>query len=179
MAERDDLQAAFTAALALLKGKQHKFVLEYLQDLHGQNAAIRAGYSVDTARSQASRMLTFVNIRAAVDAGMALYAMPAPEVLYRLTEQARATMDDFLDPAGDIDLHRAREQGKLHLIKTRATTKEGERIELYSAQEALALLGKYHKLFTEKVEHSGHIDVSKLSDDELRAIAEGQGPSRT
>jgi hypothetical protein len=32
-------------------------------------------------------------------------------------------------------------------------------------------MGKHHKLFTERVEHSGTIDVSTLSDDELRAIA--------
>jgi phage terminase small subunit len=90
------LQEQFDAALAELKGKQRKFVLEYLHDLHGQNAAIRAGYSEATARSQASRMLTNVNIRAALSAGMALAAMPAPEVLYRIREQATATADDFL-----------------------------------------------------------------------------------
>lgn len=82
--------------MAALPAKQRKFVVEYLVDLHGQNAAIRAGYSAETARSQASRLLTNVNIRAAINAGMQAYAMPKPEILHRLAEQARGSMADFL-----------------------------------------------------------------------------------
>lgn len=40
---------------------------------------------------------------------------------------------------------------------------------------ALELLGKYHKLFTERVEHSGKIDVTKLTDEELQRIVEAEG----
>jgi phage terminase small subunit len=96
MSDQATLQQTFDAALAELKGKQRKFVVEYLQDMHGQNAAIRAGYSEATARSQASRLLTFVNIQAAIQAGMALYAMSAAEALYRLTDHARGDMSDFV-----------------------------------------------------------------------------------
>lgn len=96
MADEPNLQAQFDAALAELKPKQRTFVQEYLHDLHGQNAAIRAGYSKATARSQASRLLTNVNIRAAVNLGMQLVAMPAPEVIARLSDEARADMADFL-----------------------------------------------------------------------------------
>jgi len=71
-------------------------VLEYLHDLHGQNAAIRAGYSAKTARSIASENLTKPNLAAAVAAGMALQAMPASEVLARLAGHARGDMSDFL-----------------------------------------------------------------------------------
>lgn len=152
-------QAVFDAALAELKGKQRRFVEEYLRDLHGQNAAIRAGYSKETARSQASRMLTNVNIRQAVNAGLSLYAMPPDEVLARLASHARGSIADLLNDAGDIDLKGAREQAVLHLVKARSVTKEGERIELYDAQAALALLGKHHGLFTDKVEHSGSVDI--------------------
>lgn len=42
---------------ALLTPKQQRFALEYLQDLNGKQAAIRAGYSEATAESQASRLL--------------------------------------------------------------------------------------------------------------------------
>ncbi len=85
--------------------------------------------------------------------------MPATEVLARIAEQARGTMDDFLDEAGDIDLKRARERGKLHLVKSRAVTKEGERIELYSAQSALELLAKHHGLLTDNIAISGDLTV--------------------
>jgi phage terminase small subunit len=38
--------------------KQLRFVEEYLKDLNGTQAAIRAGYSARTAAVQASRLLT-------------------------------------------------------------------------------------------------------------------------
>jgi len=41
---------------------QEKFVDEYLIDLNATQAAIRAGYSIKTARSSASRLLTKDNI---------------------------------------------------------------------------------------------------------------------
>jgi len=47
------------------KGKnlQQKFVDEYLVDLNATQAAIRAGYSIKTARSQGQRLLTKVAIQ--------------------------------------------------------------------------------------------------------------------
>ena len=49
---------------------QWRFVNEYIIDLNGTQAAIRAGYSPATAKSQASRLLTNVNVRAAVTAAI-------------------------------------------------------------------------------------------------------------
>lgn len=45
-----------------LTDKQEMFCREYLVDLNATQAAIRAGYSDKTARSQANRMLTNVDI---------------------------------------------------------------------------------------------------------------------
>ena len=47
--------------------KQKRFVEEYLIDLNATQAAIRAGYSPDTAKSIGSENLTKPDIRAAVD----------------------------------------------------------------------------------------------------------------
>jgi phage terminase small subunit len=49
-----------------LTSKQKCFVEEYLIDLNATQAAIRAGYSEKTARSQGQRMLTNVDIAAAI-----------------------------------------------------------------------------------------------------------------
>ena len=49
-----------------LTPKQERFVAEYLIDLNATQAAIRSGYSEKTARSQGQRMLTNVDIVAAV-----------------------------------------------------------------------------------------------------------------
>lgn len=47
-----------------LTAKQQRFVDEYLIDLNATKAAIRAGYSANTAEQQASRLLTNVKVRA-------------------------------------------------------------------------------------------------------------------
>jgi phage terminase small subunit len=39
---------------------------------------------------------------------------------------------------------------------------------------ALELIGKTHSLFTDKIEHSGHIDYQRMSDEELKELA-GRG----
>lgn len=52
-----------------LNPKQERFVAEYLKDLNATQAAIRAGYSARTATEQASRLLTNINVAAAVAAG--------------------------------------------------------------------------------------------------------------
>jgi len=46
--------------------RQGLFVREYCKDLNGTQAAIRAGYSVDSAKEQASRLLSNANIQAAI-----------------------------------------------------------------------------------------------------------------
>ena len=51
-----------------LNPKQERFVAEYLVDLNGTQAAIRAGYSPHTAVVQGSRLLGHAKIRAEVDA---------------------------------------------------------------------------------------------------------------
>lgn len=50
-----------------LTDKQLRFVLEYMIDNNGTQAAIRAGYSPNTAESQASRLLRNAKVRAEVD----------------------------------------------------------------------------------------------------------------
>jgi phage terminase small subunit len=55
-----------THGTAKLTPKQQRFVEEYLIDMNGTQAAIRAGYSERTACEQASRLLANVKIQEAV-----------------------------------------------------------------------------------------------------------------
>lgn len=57
-----------------LTPRQAAFVREYLVDNNGAQAAIRAGYSSDAAKEQAARLLTNVNVKAALDEAMAARA---------------------------------------------------------------------------------------------------------
>ena len=57
--------------MAKLTEKQKRFCDEYLIDLNGTQAAIRAGYSVKSARSQANENLKKSYIRDYIDARLA------------------------------------------------------------------------------------------------------------
>src|SRR5271169_5434711 len=50
--------------------KQARFVEEYLFDVNGKAAAIRAGYSPKNAEVQASRLLSYVKVRLALQDAM-------------------------------------------------------------------------------------------------------------
>jgi phage terminase small subunit len=51
-----------------LNQKRQRFVAEYLTDGNGTQAAIRAGYSARSAKVIASQLLTFADVRAALQA---------------------------------------------------------------------------------------------------------------
>ncbi|MFZ6727357.1 terminase small subunit [Undibacterium sp. MH2W] len=53
-----------------LNKKQNEFVKQYLIDLNGTQAAIRAGYSANTANEQSSRLLANVNVQRAIQVAM-------------------------------------------------------------------------------------------------------------
>lgn len=147
-----------------LSNKQEAFVNEYLTCWNTAEAARRAGYSAKTARQQGSRLLTNVDIQAAIAARLDELKMGADEVLTRLTDHARGTMRDFLrvDKGGEpvLDLRKAAETNRLHLVKkfkktTRTIKNMTEtvvEIELYDAQAALVQLGRHHRLFADRLE---------------------------
>lgn len=148
-----------------LNNKQRAFIAEYLRDFNATQAAIRVGYSAKTARAIGSKLLTKVDIAAAIQAELSERAMGADEVLQRLAEHARGDMGDFLSidsMSFSLDLEKAKELGLTRLIKkvkdrvVMTSNKDGEEtethtleVELYDAQSALVTLAKVHRLFTE------------------------------
>lgn len=64
-----------------------------------------------------------------------------------------------------VDLAYAAAHDKLHLI--RSYNADDNKVELYSAQAALELLGKHHKLFTDKVELAGAMGLAVVTSDDL------------
>lgn len=143
-----------------LSKKRQAFVEVYLTCWNAAEAARAADYSEKTARQQGSRLLTNVDVQAAIAQRLAELKIHADEVLVRLTEHARGSMADFLviPDKGDakLDLKAAAKKGKLHLVKKfkRTTGEHGTSIEfeLYDAQAALNTLARHHKLLTDKVE---------------------------
>lgn len=162
-----------------LNNRQRAFVEHYLRCWNASESARLAGYSVNSARSQGVRLLTDANIQAEITRRLAELKASADEVITRLTDHARGTMEDFIviGEGGDasINLNQARERNRLHLVKKlkskRRKLKDGNlefetEIELYDAQNAIVQLGRHHKLFTDKVED----DRVKALIDELADI---------
>jgi phage terminase small subunit len=79
-----------------LTPRQQRFVAEFLVDLNATRAAQAAGYSAKTARQAGSRLLTNVDVSAAVAAGQAVHLDRLALTKQRvLQEYARIA---FLDP---------------------------------------------------------------------------------
>lgn len=89
-----------------LTDKQEMFCREYLVDLNATQAAIRAGYSEKTARSQANRMLTNVDIEKRIQELMNNRSdrldVDADYVLKRLVEIDQMDVLDILTENGDL-----------------------------------------------------------------------------
>lgn len=147
-----------------LSPKQERFVQEYLVDLNATQAAIRAGYSKQSARVQASRMLTKANVQDAIAAGKARLLDDADSrarlVLDGLRRIAEANILDYLDlsdpkrPAFDLgkitrDHGTVIEQVSLHPRTGRP------HIKLYDKVAAFGHLGKFEGLSKERLEHTG------------------------
>jgi len=145
-------------ALSKLTDKQQAFVYEYIKDLNGTDAARRAGYkgTDNTLAVIAHENLRKPKIRAAIDQLLRERALTAAEVVSRLTDQARGIPEDCFTVFGTmiaVDFEKLREHGLLHLVKKVTYGRDGRpTIEFYDAQSALQLLGKYHKLFTDRVQ---------------------------
>jgi phage terminase small subunit len=89
-----------------LTPKQQRFVEEYLVDLNGTKAAIRAGYARSGARTEGARLLANANIQAAVGTAKADRAertgINAAWVLDRLRDEVEADLADLYDEYGAL-----------------------------------------------------------------------------
>lgn len=140
--------------------KQAAFVREYLVDLNGTQAAIRAGYSPRTANEQAARLLANASVAAAVQEAMDKRAerteLTADYVLFGIREVAERCMEraPVMIGRGESRMQAVDDEGR-HVWTFDAT----------GANKAFELLGKHLKLFTEKVEHSGEMSINVLPED--------------
>lgn len=141
-----------------LTSKQAMFVLEYLKDMNGTQAAIRAGYSIDTAGIIASQNLKKLNISKAIKLQMDYRAkrtlISADYVLSRMKDVAERCLQ--AEPVMYFD----KESGEWK----QETTAEGNPVYQFDsggANKALENLARNQKLLTDKTE-LGNADGSNL-----------------
>lgn len=167
----DDQEPGESRSTPKLTRKQQKFVDEYLVDLNGTQAAIRAGYSVDSARFIATENLSKPYIAAAIDVAMAASpGITRTRIVNELALIGFANMLDYmqLGPNGEATINFSaltREQAAAigEITVDEYTDGKGEearpvkrmKFKLSDKQSALEKLGKALGMFKERHEHSG------------------------
>lgn len=157
-----------------LNFRQAAFVNEYLVDLNATQAAIRAGYSKETAAVIGHENLRKPNIREAIQKAMDIRAertkITADRVIAELGKISFVDVRKIVTNTGhlqnlqDIDDETAAAIQSVELV-TRQTGEEDEngrkivesvhKIRLVDKKGSLDTLAKHLKLLTDKVEHSG------------------------
>jgi phage terminase small subunit len=175
LAERSLIDALDERGI-VLPVKRLRFVVEYLVDLNGTKAAIRAGYSPHTAESQAARLLGNVKVREAVGIGQARMLEAADITALRvLRELGRVA---FVDARQYFDRNNVRAVGELSadlgaavagfevVIKNVSggdgVTDTIHKFKLCDKLKALELLAKHHGLLRDIVEHQGRVTLEEL-----------------
>lgn len=163
--------------MALTK-KQKLFVEEYLIDLNATQAAIRAGYSPDTAKEIGCENLTKPNIRNAIDKAMAdrsrRTGINQDRILMELAKIALVNPEKVVnfDEATIREDAQPEDLAAVASVKVkRFPTKDGEGIEreikFYDKTKALDLAGRHLGMFKDKVEISGSLETEKTKLDDL------------
>lgn len=145
-----------------LNEKQKRFVAEYLIDLNATQAAIRAGYSEETAYSQGQRLLKHVEVAQEIDAKRK-----------RLAFKTEINQEWVLNNLKNV----AERCMQAQEVLNREGEPTGEyKFDSSGANKSLELIGKHLGMFSENHKHQ-HFDMSKCTDEQLRAIASGKSVS--
>ena len=164
--------------------KQKRFIEEYLIDLNATQAAIRAGYSPDTAKSIGSENLTKPDITAQIARAMAERSrrtgVNADRVIMELAKIAFVNANDVIDPKTATIKEGAlpEDTAAIQSVKVKTFGEDGLEREIKMADKlkTLELLGKHLGMFRDKLEVSGTLETEKTKlDDLLQQMRGGDG----
>jgi phage terminase small subunit len=161
--------------MAKLTAKQQKFCEEYLIDLNATQAAIRAGYSTNTAKDIGCENLSKPNIRACIDAAIAERSkrtgVTADRVVRELARIAFVNAPDVIDTKYATVKPDATEDDTAVIASVKVKVSAGENSESVEREikfadkiKALELLGKHLGMFTDNINISGDMGVQIVND---------------
>lgn len=187
MEKLTDKQRVFADAMGKLPEKLQIFVNEYLIDLNATRAAIRAGYSAKTAHSQGSRLLNNVDVKDALQAGMAARSertgINQDKVLESIANLA------FYDPRGviswsdaGVSIKNSEELTNDQVMQiaevSQSFNKAGDlvvNVKLADRAKYIKMLGDHLGLFQQKIqltgEGGGPVKVVNMSHEEFTSLA--------
>ena len=156
--------------------KQARFVAEYLKDLNGTQAAIRAGYSQKTAQEQSSRLLSKVMIRQAVRVGTAQQlestGLSAARILEELRRLALVDSRSFFDettgklkPIKDLTAEQGAVLASFEVLIKNAEAGDNHvdtihKLKFWDKTRALEMLAKHFALLAERLEISAEVEYT-------------------
>ncbi len=161
-----------------LTEKQELFVAEYLVDLNGTQAAIRAGYKADNAGVTASEILKRPNVRAEIRKQYAaIYSSlgaKAQRVLAELCRIGFSDVRELFDEDGNllnikelpdsiaasvssVEITRKPGRPRLDAAGNRIDDTEEfvSKVRLWDKTKALSMLGKHFGILKDVIEHTG------------------------
>ena len=172
-----------------LTERERRFVAEYVTDFNQTRSAIAAGYSKKGAHVQGHRLLARANIRLAVKGFIDKLVRPHDHSAERILKETALVAysdlgdifndDGSLKPIKDMPEHVRRSISSIE-VEEKTLGAGGEtvialsrlkKLRTWDKMAALTLMAKAQKLLTEKVEHSGTIEVKTdfkgVSDEQL------------
>lgn len=177
-----------------LNNKQRTFCREYIVDLNGTQAAIRAGYSEKTAKQVGSRLLTNVDVQSEVgrliDERNKRTEVTADRVINQLAKIAFMDMKDFVDWGTEerkifidgevetipVDYVRMRERDRIDgtLIQSIKMGKHGTIVEFPDRMKALEALAKHTGVYDDRpnvnVDVNGFVEALKQTAQQVNGL---------
>lgn len=159
--------------LLSLSPRKERFVAEYLIDLNATQAAVRAGYSENSAQPVSSRLMDDPAVVAMIERRQAQRAsninVTQASVINEVHTLAMSNVAHYtVDDNGDVQLAAGapdNAMAAIESIKRRKTIREDKagnitivydvEIKLHDKPGQLKLLGRHVGLFPNKVEHTG------------------------
>ena len=153
-----------------LTAKQKHFVQEYLKDLNATQAAIRAGYSENSAMEQGYQLLQKTSVQSSIqkafDKRSERTQITVDKVLRELALVGFANAADYFSWGKTITIQEScdltREQCAVVAEVSETETKDGGtiRVKLYDKLKALEMIGRHLVMFKDTVNHTGDLNLN-------------------